>query len=205
MVSYFKKDISFSKKWIVIVLLYCLIVGFVFVKDGGESFYFVEFLFPFFAVYFPLSKILSMEDSRDTRDFLRRMPQRAYGRIIARILYIIVLLTLSFAVKIFYKQLLIENYTILLGINIEKEVAFFCGFLAYFLIELIVFYKTSYHMAQNSGLFAFAIAIVIGLILKYTNININLLANISAMRIILIGLGVNLALIYGVIVAEKSS
>lgn len=193
MISYLKKDIRFSAKWLLIVLAYCLIVGFLLVKERGEHLYFIEFLIPFFAVYFPLGRLMSTEDSKDTRDFLRRMPQGACGRVIARIIYIMSLLLFSSAIKIFYKFLLIEGYDLLSEGKLEKEIVFFLAFFSYFLIQLIIFYKTSYHMAQSMGIIAFAIFLLIALIGKYTNIsisipNVNIAVVIAAFVLLIVGL-----------------
>lgn len=193
MISYLKKDIRFSAKWLLIVLAYCLIAGFLLVKERGEHLYFIEFLIPFFAVYFPLGRLMSTEDSKDTRDFLRRMPQGVCGRVTARIIYILSLLLFSSAIKIFYKFLLIEGYDLLSEGKLEKEIVFFLAFFSYFLIQLIIFYKTSYHMAQSMGIIAFAIFLLIALIGKYTNIsisipNVNIAVVIAAFVLLIVGL-----------------
>ena len=202
MISYLKKDIRFSANWLIIVVVYCIVAGFLLVKERGESLYFIEFLIPFFAVYFPLGRLMNAEDPKDTRDFLRRMPQGACGRVIARTIYILALLIFSSAVKIFYKYLLIEGYDLLSEGRLEKEVFFFLAFFSYFLIQLIVFYRTSYHIAQNTGLIACAVVFIIALLGKYTNINIslpevNLAVVIAVFTVLIVGLTI------GAVKAEK--
>ena len=203
MISYLKKDIRFSAKWLAIVIAYCFVVGFLFVKERRESLYYIEFLIPFFAVYFPLGRLMNAEDPKDTRDFLRRMPQGACGRVIARVIYILALLIFSSGVKIFYKYLLIEGYDMLSGGGLEKEALIFIAFFGYFLIQLIVFYKTSYHMALNFGLIACAVIFIIALIGKYTNIKISL-PDVNIVVVIAVGVLVIAGLITGAIKAERS-
>ena len=203
MISYLKKDIRFSAKWLLIVLAYCLIAGFLLVKERGEHIYFIEFLIPFFAVYFPLGRLMSTEDSKDTRDFLRRMPQGVCGRVIVRIIYIFSLLLFSSAVKIFYKSLLIEGYDLLSEGKLEKESVLILAFFSYFLIQLIFFYRTSYHLSQSLGLIACAVIFIIALIGKYTNIrinipNVNIAVVIAAFALLIVGL------IIGAVKAEKA-
>ena len=203
MLSYLKKDIRFSSKWLLISVAYCLVAGFLLVKERGDSLFFVEFLIPFFVVYFPLGRLMNLEDPKDTRDFIRRMPQSKYGRAIARIIYVLGLLIFSFAVKIIYKCMLIEDYDILAGNSLVMEIAVFLAFLIHYLVTLIVFYKTSFHMAQNSGLILCALIFLIALIGKYTKIRISLpeinpLAVIIVLAILIVGL------IIGVLKAENS-
>ena len=203
MISYLKKDIRVSANWLIIVVVYCIVVGFLLVRERGESLYFIEFLIPFFAVYFPLGRLMNAEDSKDTRDFLRRMPQGVCGRVIARIIYILALLIFSSAVKIFYKYLLIEGYDLLSEGKLEKETFFFLAFISYFLIQLIVYYRTSYHTAQNTGLIACAIIFIIALIGKYTDIrisipDINIAVIIAVFVLLIIGLTI------GAVKAEKA-
>lgn len=203
MLSYLKKDIRFSSKWLLISVAYCLVAGFLLVKERGDSLFFVEFLIPFFVVYFPLGRLMNLEDPKDTRDFIRRMPQSKYGRAIARIIYVLGLLIFSFAVKIIYKCMLIEEYDILAGNSLVMEIAVFLAFLIHYLVTLIVFYKTSFHMAQNSGLIICALIFLIALIGKYTKIRISLpeinpLAVIIVLAILIVGL------IIGVLKAENS-
>ena len=203
MISYLKKDIRFSAKWLAIVVAYCLVAGFILVKERGESIYYIEFLIPFFAVYFPLSRLMNTEDPKDTRDFLRRMPQGSCGRVIARIIYILALLVFSSAVKIFYKYLLIEGYDLFSEGKLEKEILIFIAFLGYFLIQIIVFYKSSYHYAMNSGLIACAVVFIIALIGKYTNIKISL-PSVNIAVVIATGILVIAGLIIGAVKAERS-
>lgn len=203
MIGYLKKDIRFSANWLIIVVVYCIVAGFLLIKERGESLYFIEFLIPFFAVYFPLGRLMNAEDSKDTRDFLRRMPQGACGRVIARTVYILALLVFSSGVKILYKYLLIEGYDLMSEGRLEKEVVFFLAFLSYFLIQMIVFYKTSYHFAQNTGFIACAVVFIIALIGKYTSINISL-PEVNIAVVIAVGVLVIAGLIVGAVRAERS-
>ena len=203
MLSYLKKDIRFSSKWLLISVAYCLIAGFLLVKERGDSLFFVEFLIPFFVVYFPLGRLMNLEDPKDTRDFIRRMPQSKYGRAIARIIYVLGLLIFSFAVKIIYKCMLIEEYDILAGNSLVMEIAVFLAFLIHYLVTLIVFYKTSFHMAQNSGLIICALIFLIALIGKYTKIRISL-PDINPLAVIIVLALLIVGLIIGVLKAENS-
>ena len=203
MLSYLKKDIRFSSKWLLISVAYCLIAGFLLVKERGDSLFFVEFLIPFFVVYFPLGRLMNLEDPKDTRDFIRRMPQSKYGRAVARIIYVLGLLIFSFAVKIIYKCMLIEEYDILAGNSLVMEIAVFLAFLIHYLVTLIVFYKTSFHMAQNSGLIICALIFLIALIGKYTKIRISL-PDINPVAVIIVLALLIVGLIIGVLKSENS-
>ena len=203
MLSYLKKDIRFSSKWLMIAAAYCLIAGFLLVKERNDSLFFVEFLIPFFVVYFPLGRLMNLEDPKDTRDFIRRMPQSKCGRAIARIIYILSLLVFSFAVKIIYKYLLIEGYDLIADGSLEKEIAVFLAFLVYFLTVLIVFYKVSFHAAQNIGLLLCAVIFLIELIGKYTKIRISLPA-VGPVAAIVLFIILIAGLIIGVLKAENS-
>lgn len=203
MLSYLKKDFVFSIKWIGIVLIYSLVAGYLFVSEKSDSMFFVEFLLPFIATYLPLGKLLNTEDSKDTRDFLKRMPNKGNSRVVARILYVVLLLVVSFAIKIGFKGLLIEGYDFTSVAAWEKEFSFFFIFFAYFLLELIVFYKYSHYMAQNLGIFAFAIAFIVSLITGKMNVNIHL-PSFNLVGIVVVGVIISALLIFGVIKTEKS-
>ena len=146
---------------------------------------------------------MNAEDPKDTRDFLRRMPQGKFGRVIARIIYILTLLIFSFAVKIIYKYLLIEGYDLISGGTLGTEIVVFLAFLSYFLIQLIAFYKSSFHFAQNLGFLACAVIFILALIAKYTNISLSL-PNINIASVIVIFALLAAGLIFGIIKAENS-
>lgn len=204
MISYLKKDIRFSKIWLGIAVLYSLICGYIFIKDSGDSFFFVDFLLPLFVTYLPLSRLMNMEDSRDTRDFLRRMPQGRNGRVIARVIFIFSLLIFSFAVKVFYKYLLVKGYSLMSGMNLETELAYFIAFSAFNLISLILFYRFSFHAAQNFTLASYAVVFALGLLNKHTDFTLNFPSvNVA----VLAGCGLLLiaALIFAAIRMEKIS
>ena len=116
---------------------------------------------------------MNMEDSRDTRDFLRRMPQGRNGRVIARVIFIFSLLIFSFAVKIFYKYLLVKGYSLMSGMNLETEMAYFIAFSAFNLISLILFYRFSFHAAQNFTLASYAVVFALGLLNKHTDFTLS--------------------------------
>lgn len=203
MLSYLKKDIRFSSKWLIVAVAYCLVAGFLLIKERGDSLFFVEFLIPFFVVYFPLGRLMNLEDPKDTRDFIRRTPQSKYGRSIARIIYVLALLIFSFAVKNIYKCMLIEDFNIFAGDSLALEIAVFLAFLVYYLVTLIVFYKSSFHMAQNFGLLICAVILLIALIGKYTKIRISLPDINPVVVIVLLALLV-VGLIIGVLKAGNS-
>ena len=146
---------------------------------------------------------MNLEDPKDTRDFIRRMPQSKYGRAVARIIYVLGLLIFSFAVKIIYKCMLIEEYDILAGNSLVMEIAVFLAFLIHYLVTLIVFYKTSFHMAQNSGLIICALIFLIALIGKYTKIRISL-PDINPVAVIIVLALLIVGLIIGVLKSENS-
>ena len=186
MTGYIKKDIKYSKKWLLIALLYCTIVGYVMVREESNSFFFVYFLIPFFLVQLPLGKLMAMEDHRDTRDFLKRMPQKGWIRVAARELFVSGLLVIGLVCINFFEYMEFDGYKF--GEGLKVMAILFLLFLAYFTIEMIVFYRFSYHLAQNSVVFIIFIALAFSMLEKYLGLtlDINLILNSPISFIVLI-------------------
>lgn len=186
MIGYIKKDIKYSKKWLLIAILYCIIVGYVMVREEAGSFFFVYFLIPFFLVQLPLGKLMAMEDHRDTRDFLKRMPQKGWIRVAARELFVAGLLVIGLAFVNFFEYMEVDGYSFDEGLKV-MSILFLC-FLAYFTIEMIVFYRFSYHLAQNSVVFIIFAAMVYSMLEKSLGLtlDLNLILNSQISFIVLI-------------------
>ena len=76
-------------------------------------------------------------------------------RVLAREVFIIILLVIAFLCINLYEYFLVEGYEI--GVSLQSAIVLLECYLAYFSIELIVFYKYSYHLAQNTMLLAIII------------------------------------------------
>ncbi len=203
MLSYLKKDIMFSKQWLLVSLVWGIVCGFVFLKEGG-SFIFVDFLLPLFVMYFPLSRLMHLEDPRDTRDFLKRMPQSKYGRVTARIIFVFALLIYATALKIGFKYLLIEGYSITSGMNLQKELFYFFVFLFLNLTALILFYRFSFQIAQNFTLASYAAVFCVAILNKYTEYKISF-PQVNALTVIIPGILIGVVLVFLALKAEQVS
>lgn len=143
-----KKDFSFTTKWIFFALIYGIVMMYIMHQENQSNPFFVYFLIPFFVVLFPLGKIMSMEDNQDTRDFLRRLPYSTRVTVFARVSYIMVLLLTSM-IGIVGSQMLLNEVTLSIELIINCVIIVLC-FMVYFLFQLAIFYKKSYHAAQSS-------------------------------------------------------
>lgn len=188
MLELLKKDIIFTKKWIVMSVIYAIVVAYIIMAEGATNIIFTHCLIPFFVTSLPFTKIMSMEDNQDTRDFLRRLPVNKYKVVFARTLFLILLLVISsislgtiqvVGFKVNFDYDLIINLAIVL-----------LGFLAYFLIQLGVFYKYSYHAAQTLLVEMSIIAIVIAFATERINVNIEI-CTISRELVLLIMVIIN--------------
>lgn len=140
------KDFKFTLKWLIAAVLYGIIVS-AFMISENESLFFTFFLIPFVVVSFPLGKILNMEDNENTRAFLKCLPYSALQMVIARVLFVIILLVFSLTC-------LGTAESLINGIEdryayIVKVVLFFEAFFAYFMVYLSLYYKKSFYAAQN--------------------------------------------------------
>lgn len=110
----------------------------------------------------PFTKIMSIEDNSDTRDFIRRLPVSKYLVVLSRVVFIFFMLLIS-SISLFVIQTI--------GFNVEyntdmliKIASIILIFLLYFMVQLGVFYKYSYHAAQSILVIISFVAIVIGFI-----------------------------------------
>lgn len=171
MFNLLRKDFNFTKKWIFFAVLYAVIMIYVSIQEDSKGF-FIYFLIPFFCVLFPLGKIMSMEDNEDTRDFLRRLPQPAKVRVLARVLYVFGLLVISMIIIIGVQMVLTPGF--LTMAMIQTCVIVMLAFMFYFMIQLAVFYYKSYHLAQHCLAFVAMGAMGVTYLMKRLSININI-------------------------------
>ena len=75
MFALIKKDIIFTKKWILLSVVYAVVATWLIMHEGATNILFTFFLVPFFVTSLPFTKIMSIEDNSDTRDFIRRLGQ----------------------------------------------------------------------------------------------------------------------------------
>lgn len=162
MLELIKKDIIFTKKWIVLSIVYAVVVTWLIMHEGVTNILFTFFLVPFFVTSLPFTKIMSIEDNTDTRDFIRRLPVSKYLVVFSRVIFILFMLLIS-------SISLVVIQTI--GFNVEystdiliKIVCIILIFLLYFMLQLGVFYKYSYHAAQSILVVISFVAIAFGFI-----------------------------------------
>ena len=170
MLALLKKDINFTKKWILISIVYAVLVSAIIMHEGATNILFTYFLVPFFVTSLPFTKIMSMEDNADTREFLKRLCIKSHKVVFARMLFIVLLLLIS-------SVSLIAVQTMGFGLTFEtnliiKIVSVLLLFLAYFMVQLGAFYKYSYHVAQSILVVISFIAIAVGFITENLHVSI---------------------------------
>lgn len=162
MFALLKKDIIFTKKWIGISIVYAIVVALLIMHEGVTNIFATFFLIPFFVTSLPYTKIMSMEDNSDTRDFIRRLSVSKYVIVFSRVLFLLFLLMISSV-----SMIMIQVIGFHVEYNMDVVIKIVCvmlGFLAYFLIQLGVFYKYSYHAAQSVLVAISFLAIAVGFI-----------------------------------------
>ena len=171
MISLIKKDFQLTYKWIFFAAVYGIVMAYVGLAEESGIRQYMMFLVPFFVVMFPLGKLMNIEDNRDTRDFVKRIPISVPQKVLARTLYILILIIVSLVCVVgsmMYKGL--YTYTpesIVLGVTIVL------GFLLYFLFQLTLFYFFSYHIAQMSVMFVLFGGMVLTFITGKFGVNIS--------------------------------
>lgn len=105
---------------------------------------------------------MSIEDNSDTRDFIRRLPVSKYLVVFSRAVFILFMLLIS-SISLFVIQTI--------GFNVEyntdmliKIASIILIFLLYFMLQLGVFYKYSYHASQSILVIISFAVIVLGFI-----------------------------------------
>ena len=157
-----KKDIIFTKKWILLSVVYAVVATWLIMHEGATNILFTFFLVPFFVTSLPFTKIMSIEDNSDTRDFIRRLPVSKYLVVFSRAVFILFMLLIS-SISLFVIQTI--------GFNVEyntdmliKIASIILIFLLYFMLQLGVFYKYSYHASQSILVIISFAVIVLGFI-----------------------------------------
>ena len=161
MFALIKKDIIFTKKWILLSVVYAVVATWLIMHEGATNILFT-FFSAFFVTSLPFTKIMSIEDNSDTRDFIRRLPVSKYLVVFSRAVFILFMLLIS-SISIFVIQTI--------GFNVEyntdmliKIASIILIFLLYFMLQLGVFYKYSYHASQSILVIISFAVIVLGFI-----------------------------------------
>ena len=110
MFALIKKDIIFTKKWILLSVVYAVVATWLIMHEGATNILFTFFLVPFFVTSLPFTKIMSIEDNSDTRDFIRRLPVSKYLVVFSRAVFILFMLLIS-SISLFVIQTI--------GFNVE--------------------------------------------------------------------------------------
>lgn len=134
MFALIKKDIIFTKKWILLSVVYAVVATWLIMHEGATNILFTFFLVPFFVTSLPFTKIMSIEDNSDTRDFIRRLPVSKYLVVFSRAVFILFMLLIS-SISLFVIQTI--------GFNVEyntdmliKIASIILIFLLYFMLQL---------------------------------------------------------------------
>ena len=105
---------------------------------------------------------MSIEDNSDTRDFIRRLPVSKYLVVFSRAVFILFMLLIS-SISLFVIQTI--------GFNVEyntdmliKIASIILNFLMYFMLQVGVIYKYSYHASQSILVIISFAVIVLGFI-----------------------------------------
>jgi len=63
MFALIKKDIIFTKKWILLSVVYAVVATWLIMHEGATNILFTFFLVPFFVTSLPFTKIMSIEET----------------------------------------------------------------------------------------------------------------------------------------------
>ena len=119
-------------------------------------------LVPFFVTSLPFTKIMSIEDNSDTRDFIRRLPVSKYLVVFSRAVFILFMLLIS-SISLFVIQTI--GFNVVYNTDMLIKIAsIILIFLLYFMLQLGVFYKYSYHASQSILVIISFAVIVLGFI-----------------------------------------
>ncbi|MFG6324453.1 MAG: ABC-2 transporter permease [Lachnospiraceae bacterium] len=184
------KDYIFTRKQMLIAMMYCLAVPILLVMDGGDKNYWAQFFIPFAITSFLLAKIFYMEDATDVRYFLKLLPYSVYKRVGSRFCFMGI--TLIFAeVYLWAIQCIVFNQQLLDVIkgNAVPVIIFFI----YFALYIMLAYCFGYLTAQNTIYICMVIAAVLAIAYEKLNFNINfaILANKQTVIVLsIVGMGI---------------
>ena len=101
--------------------------------EGATNILFTFFLVPFFVTSLPFTKIMSIEDNSDTRDFIRRLPVSKYLVVFSR-----ACVYYFYVINFFNKLIVIQT----IGFNVEYNTDMLIKIASIILIFLFVFYAS---------------------------------------------------------------
>lgn len=143
-----KKDISFSKRYVSISLIFALIAPIALVFDGDKLYHLLSLYIPMVIIGLILGKICYIEDSDDIKMFLKSLPYKKSSLIASKFLELIVLDIISISYVIIVQIILKMDYSIeqIMKMNIITG----SFFLIYYSIYLLLYFKKDYNTAQNT-------------------------------------------------------
>lgn len=146
MVSLAIKDYVFSKKILIITILYCLALPLVLIVDQDAKWYFLDLLIPFAIVSAPISKLAQMEDSKSGLIFRKTIMLSKYEVVGSRFVFATSLVVLSGVVLAIVKTVELRA----LGIidSLESLPFIMAGFAIYNGIYLAVYYWKGFFATQ---------------------------------------------------------
>ena len=184
------KDYIFTRKQMLVAMMYCLAAPILLVMDGGGKNYWAQFFIPFCMTSFLLGKIFYMEDAADVRYFLKLLPYSVYKRVGSRFCFMVITLILSEA-YLWVIQCAVFNQQLLEVIkgNAIPAIIFFI----YYSLYIMLAYCFGYLTAQNTIYVCMVIAGVLAIAYEKLNININfaILANTqTVIALSIVGIGI---------------
>ena len=176
------KDYIFTRKQLLISVLFCLATPILLVIDGGSKNYWAQFFIPYCVTSFLLGKIFFIEDTADVRCFLKLLPYSVYKRVASRFCFMGITLCISEA-YLWVVQYVVFNQPLLKVIkgNIIPIIIFFI----YYSLYIMLSYSFGYLTAQNTIYICMIIVAALGIAYEKLNISINFVLLVNRYTIIL--------------------
>ncbi|SEI73099.1 ABC-2 family transporter protein [Lachnospiraceae bacterium A10] len=146
MFSLLKKDFVFTKKMILISVIYSIVVPVLLVFDTDGKAYFADFLVPLAFVTAPLAKIMNKEDTKSGVILQKMIPVSVPEIIAARYLFVIILMMISELFLSVMKMIAFGENDILL--NMKDAMPYLISFIVYYAAYLMVYYWKGYFATQ---------------------------------------------------------
>ncbi|MBR6294354.1 MAG: ABC-2 transporter permease [Lachnospiraceae bacterium] len=148
MINLVLKDFSYTKKWCLISVVYCILVPIVIYLDGESKVYFMDFLIPLFAISMPLGKILMTEDTENCREYLIMLPYTWMQRVLGRYLFVVTFIVTTEVYVWLVKLIFFKSVEFSLNEIITEVLVVF----AYYSSQLYLYYWKGYYVSRYSYL-----------------------------------------------------
>lgn len=167
------KDITFNKKSFPFIILFCLFIplSILFEGRGGETVMviFLTFFLPFIITNMLVSRISSVEDNVNTRNFLKTLPYSTGKRVAARYIFMFLSLIIGIVYSMIINIFLFHQY---LSYIIPVSLIILCLLLIYYSLYLTLYFYYSFYAAQFCVWIILAVMAAISYFTKSTSISI---------------------------------